>query len=72
MGQLLTGYGELMLAEFKYGLIPAESFANSIGDQATPRRIFYHLKKDLLPWVYFKYYVKGKWFGPSGLVRPKY
>jgi NADPH-dependent 2,4-dienoyl-CoA reductase/sulfur reductase-like enzyme len=37
-GQLLTGYGELLLAEFKYGLVPAESFANSIGDQATPRR----------------------------------
>jgi len=69
---LLTGYGELLLAEFKYGLIPAESFANSIGDQATPRRVFYHLKKDIFPWVYFNYYVKGKWFGPSGLVRPKY
>lgn len=69
---LLTGYGELLLAEFKYGLVPAESFANSIGDQATPRRVFYHLKKDVFPWVYFNYYVKGKWFGPSGLVRPKY
>ncbi|KAH9001048.1 FAD/NAD-P-binding domain-containing protein [Lactarius akahatsu] len=69
---LLTSYGELLLAEFKYGLVPAESFANSIGDQATPRRVFYHLKKDFFPWVYFKYYVKGKWFGPSGLVRPKY
>ncbi|KAF8258620.1 FAD/NAD-P-binding domain-containing protein [Lactarius quietus] len=69
---LLTSYGALLLAEFKYGLVPAESFANSIGDQATPRRVFYHLKKDVLPWVYFKYYVKGQWFGPSGLVRPKY
>ena len=37
-GQLLTGYGKLLLAEFKYGLVPAESFANSIGDQGTPRR----------------------------------
>jgi sulfide:quinone oxidoreductase len=25
--QLLTGYGELMLAEFKYGLEPKETFA---------------------------------------------
>ncbi|KAH9180778.1 FAD/NAD-P-binding domain-containing protein [Lactarius sanguifluus] len=56
---LLTSYGELLLAEFKYGLVPAESFANSIGDQATPRR--------RRPFI-----VKGKWFGPSGLVRPKY
>ncbi|KAI9459472.1 FAD/NAD-P-binding domain-containing protein [Lactarius psammicola] len=71
-GQLLTSYGELLLAEFKYGLIPAESFANSIGDQVTPRRAFYYLKKDFFPWVYFNYYVKGKWFGPSGLARPKY
>ncbi|KAI0006234.1 FAD/NAD-P-binding domain-containing protein [Russula compacta] len=69
---LLTGYGELMLAEFKYGLVPAESFSRSIGDQATPRRVFYHLKKDIFPWIYFDYYVKGKWFGPSGLSRPKF
>jgi len=69
---LLTGYGELMLAEFKYGLVPAESFSRSVGDQAIPRRLFYHLKKDLFPWVYFNYYVKGRWFGPSGLSRPKF
>ncbi|KAI0256917.1 FAD/NAD-P-binding domain-containing protein [Lactifluus subvellereus] len=69
---LLTGYGELLLAEFKYGLVPAESFANYVGDQATPRRLFYHMKKDLFPWVYFNYYVKGRWFGPSGLARPKF
>ncbi|KAH9079651.1 FAD/NAD-P-binding domain-containing protein [Lactarius deliciosus] len=70
---LLTSYGELLLAEFKYGLVPAESFANSIGDQATPRRVFTLDRfQDFFPWVYFNYYVKGKWFGPSGLVRPKY
>ncbi|KAI0041135.1 FAD/NAD-P-binding domain-containing protein [Auriscalpium vulgare] len=69
---LLTGYGELMLAEFKYGLEPAETFAGYIGDQATPRRVFYHLKKDFFPWAYFNFYVKGKWFGPSGLQRPRF
>jgi sulfide:quinone oxidoreductase len=36
--QLLTGYGQLLLAEFKYGLVPKESFAELIGDQAKPRR----------------------------------
>jgi sulfide:quinone oxidoreductase len=36
--KLLTGYGELMLAEFKYGLVPAETFSRSVGDQATPKR----------------------------------
>ena len=36
--KLLTGYGQLLLAEFKYGLVPKESFAELIGDQAKPRR----------------------------------
>ncbi|KAG1831805.1 sulfide-quinone oxidoreductase [Suillus variegatus] len=63
---LLTGYGELMLTEFKYGFVPKESFANYLGDQTKRRRLFYHFKKDLFPWV------DGKWFGPSGLFRPKF
>ncbi|KAA1469488.1 FAD/NAD-P-binding domain-containing protein [Dentipellis sp. KUC8613] len=54
---LLTGYGELMLAEFKYGLEPAESFSQFVGDQSKPRRIFYHLKKDFFPAVYFSNHV---------------
>ncbi|KAG6911497.1 hypothetical protein DXG01_014571 [Tephrocybe rancida] len=41
---LLTGYGELMLAEFKYGLEPKESFSN-LFNQAKSHRLFYHLKK---------------------------
>ncbi|KAF8636578.1 hypothetical protein AX17_003389 [Amanita inopinata Kibby_2008] len=49
---LLTGYGELMLAEFKYGLIPKESFG-SFFDQTKSQRFFYHLKKDLFPAVYW-------------------
>ncbi|THH12752.1 hypothetical protein EW146_g7397 [Bondarzewia mesenterica] len=69
---LLTGYGELMLAEFKYGLEPSESFANVLGDQSKPRRLFYHLKKDLFPWAWLNYGVKGQWFGRTGFVRPKF
>jgi len=34
--QLLTGYGELLLAEFKYGLEPKESF--SFLNQGKPNR----------------------------------
>ncbi|KAL0946941.1 hypothetical protein HGRIS_013100 [Hohenbuehelia grisea] len=68
---LLTGYGELMLAEFKYGLEPKESFAY-LGDQTQRRRLFYHLKKDLFPWAYWNAMVKGKWFGTHGLIRPKF
>jgi len=43
---LLTGYGQLMLAEFVYGLKPKETFS-AFGDQAVPGRAFYYLKKVL-------------------------
>jgi hypothetical protein len=67
---LLTGHNELMLCEFKYGGVPAETFAGVFGSQDKPRRAFYHLKKDLFPPVYFNSLLKGKWFGPSGFFRP--
>lgn len=44
---LLTGHGELMLCEFKYGGVPKETFADVLGGQEIPNRFFYHLKKDL-------------------------
>ncbi|KIM65215.1 hypothetical protein SCLCIDRAFT_113199 [Scleroderma citrinum Foug A] len=69
---LLTGYGELMLAEFKYGLEPKESFARYLGDQTARRKLFYHFKKDLFPWVYWRRMVHGTWFGPSGVFRPNF
>ncbi|GJE95100.1 NAD(P)/FAD-dependent oxidoreductase [Phanerochaete sordida] len=71
---LLTGYGELLLAEFKYGAEPKETFAGYpfIGDQSKPNRLFYHFKKDLFPWAYWNGMIKGRWFGPSGFIRPKY
>lgn len=66
---LLTEYGKVMLAEFEYGAKPKESFAWLGIDQATPRRAFYHLKKDFFPWVYYKSMVKGTWAGPKGWMR---
>ncbi|KAF8201416.1 FAD/NAD(P)-binding domain-containing protein [Pholiota molesta] len=68
---LLTGYGQLMLAEFKYGLEPKETF-NWIFDQSRPNRAFYHLKKDLFPYIYWNYMVNGAWYGTRGLSRPKF
>ncbi|KAJ7285878.1 quinone oxidoreductase [Mycena rebaudengoi] len=41
---LLTGYNEVMLAEFKYGFVPAESFSG-LFNQANSHRLFYHLKR---------------------------
>ncbi|KAH9901311.1 FAD/NAD-P-binding domain-containing protein [Cubamyces lactineus] len=69
---LLTGYGQLMLAEFKYGLEPKESFSNVLGDQVTPRSAFYYLKKDFFPFVYWRYMLQGNWFGSKGFVRPTF
>ncbi|TFK42619.1 FAD/NAD(P)-binding domain-containing protein [Crucibulum laeve] len=68
---LLTGYGQLMLAEFKYGLEPKESFGHLV-DQGKSQRIFYHFKKDLFPAAYWNLMVKGKWFGVDGVFRPKF
>ncbi|KAJ3479192.1 hypothetical protein NLI96_g9234 [Meripilus lineatus] len=67
---LLTGYGQLMLAEFKYGLEPKETFA-ILGDQKSPKRLYYHFKKDLFPWSYWNFMVKGTWFGTWG-IRPRF
>lgn len=67
---LLTGHNELMLCEFKYGGVPKETFAGVLGGQETPRRAFYHLKKDFFPFVYWNSFVKGTWFGPKGWSKP--
>jgi NADPH-dependent 2,4-dienoyl-CoA reductase/sulfur reductase-like enzyme len=67
---LLTGEKKVLLAEFKYGAVPKETFNNLLGiDQGVPRRAFYHLKKDFFPWVYSNYHVKGTWGGPKGFLR---
>ncbi|GKZ17380.1 hypothetical protein AbraIFM66951_004680 [Aspergillus brasiliensis] len=64
---LVTEYGKVLLAEFKYGGEPKETFGKWFGiDQAVPRRSFYHLKKDFFPWVYYQSLVKGTWAGPKG------
>ncbi|KAJ1032691.1 hypothetical protein NDA16_000713 [Ustilago loliicola] len=64
---LLTEYGKVMLAEFKYGGQPKETFGSLFGiDQGVPRKAFYYLKKDFFPWVYYNSYVKGTWSGPQG------
>ncbi|CAO1639169.1 unnamed protein product [Sympodiomycopsis kandeliae] len=64
---LLTEYGKVLLAEFKYGGETKETFNKLLGlDQSKPSRAFYHLKKDFFPWVYYNSYVKGTWAGPKG------
>ncbi|PKS11010.1 hypothetical protein jhhlp_002769 [Lomentospora prolificans] len=69
---LITGHNELMLCEFKYGGVPQETFAGILGGQEKPRRVFYHLKKDFFPFVYWQRFVKGTWYGPKGVNAPKF
>jgi sulfide:quinone oxidoreductase len=60
-----------MLAEFVYGAVPKETFNKSMGiDQGVPRALFYYLKRDYFPAVYFNNMVKGQWFGPKGWSAP--
>ncbi|KAL2815264.1 hypothetical protein BDW59DRAFT_153944 [Aspergillus cavernicola] len=64
---LLTEYGKVLLAEFKYGGAPKETFGKWLGiDQAIPRKEFYYLKKNFFPWVYYNSMVEGTWGGPKG------
>ena len=67
---LLTGHGELMLCEFKYGGVPKETFEGILGSQDQPMRLFYHLKKDFFPSVYWNSFVKGTWYGPKAWFKP--
>lgn len=88
-----------MLAEFKYGGVPDETFAKFGFDQAVPNRyvelhsrpysrlsrtitffidpfgsfsLFYHLKKDAFPYLYFNYMTQGQWYGKKGLFAPRF
>ena len=56
-----------MLAEFKYGLEPKESFASYLSDQSIPRAAYYYLKKDFFPWVYWNYMVRTLTRSPFSL-----
>ena len=35
-------------------------------------REYYHLKKDVFPFVYWNYMLQGRWFGPKGVARPDF
>ncbi|KAK1926316.1 putative Sulfide:quinone oxidoreductase mitochondrial precursor [Papiliotrema laurentii] len=68
---LFTGRGELLLAEFKYGLERKETFGSFV-NQSKPNRAFYHLTKDILPRAYFSYMLKGEWYGTRGIFPPNF
>jgi hypothetical protein len=61
---IFVGDQKLILAEFKYDNVLAETFFST---QEKPRRIFYHLKKDFFPFTYWNLVPRGIWAGKDGL-----
>jgi sulfide:quinone oxidoreductase len=59
---IFVGDKKLMLAEFKYGGVPAETFSEH---QDVPSRRYYDMKKELLPRAYFNLVPQGLWFGKN-------
>jgi hypothetical protein len=47
---LVTGYGSCIMAEFDYDNNPLETFPF---DQGVERRTMFHMKKDVMPQLYF-------------------
>lgn len=66
---LFTGKNKLMLAEFKYDGLACETFTSK---QENPSRLFYMMKKDIFPRVYFNLVPKGQWYGNKTVFKPKY
>ncbi|KAM4747166.1 sulfide:quinone oxidoreductase, mitochondrial [Rhinophrynus dorsalis] len=59
---LVTGYNKVILAEFDYSSQPLETFPI---DQGKERRTMYHMKADLMPFLYWHMLLKGYWGGPA-------
>lgn len=67
---VFVGDQKLVLCEFKYGRKTSTSFK---ADQTQPSRMFYHLKKNVFPFVYWNLLPRGRWFGATGgLIKPNY
>ncbi|XP_063381268.1 uncharacterized protein LOC134667789 [Cydia fagiglandana] len=63
---MMTSYRTGILAEFRYDKQPCETFPF---DQSKERKLFYYMKRDYFPYLYWNKIVKGKWNGPKKLLR---
>lgn len=59
---LVTGYDSCILAEFDYNLEPLETFPFQ---QNAERYSMFVLKRDVMPMLYWKFMLKGRWNGPN-------
>lgn len=66
---LFVGDNKLMLAEFKYGGVPCETFTTK---QDVPLKSFYYFKKEIFPKVYFNLVPKGQWYGNKTIFKPTF
>mmetsp|Transcript_3833 Transcript_3833/g.3314 ORF Transcript_3833/g.3314 Transcript_3833/m.3314 type:complete len:164 (+) Transcript_3833:2-493(+) len=68
---IFVGDDKLLLAEFTFGGVPNESFSKYPGiDQSKPYKMFYYLKKDFFPYVYWNIAPKGNWYGKTHIRKP--
>ncbi|XP_060582923.1 sulfide:quinone oxidoreductase, mitochondrial-like [Ruditapes philippinarum] len=59
---LITGYHSCIMAEFDFDGNPLETFPI---DQGKERRTMFYVKKDVMPQLYWRLFVNGKWGGPK-------
>lgn len=59
---LVTGYSKVILAEFDYNQQPLETFPI---DQGKERWSMYHMKADMMPFLYWHLLLTGYWGGPA-------
>lgn len=59
---LVTGYSKVILAEFDYNQQPLETFPI---DQSKERWSMYHMKADMMPFLYWNLLLTGYWGGPA-------
>nr|XP_033776765.1 sulfide:quinone oxidoreductase, mitochondrial isoform X3 [Geotrypetes seraphini] len=59
---LVTNYNKVILAEFDYNAQPLETFPF---DQSKERWTMYHMKADMMPFLYWYGLLNGLWGGPA-------
>ncbi|KAK9512074.1 hypothetical protein O3M35_000583 [Rhynocoris fuscipes] len=59
---LVTGVNTCIMAEFDYDLQPLETFPF---DQSKELRTMYLMKKNIMPFLYWNFMLKGMWSGPK-------
>jgi len=66
---MFVGGKKLMMIEFKYDNLPAETFYNG---QTKPNHSFYLMKKHIFPRVFFNLMPRGRWYGRKTIFHPKF